>query len=53
MCYSIDPDVRALEVRVGARTQHLPVWVRMMDKDSNWGWDNGLKTLIPHALTMR
>ena len=24
----------------------------MMDKDSNWGYDNGLKTLIPHMLTM-
>ena len=23
----------------------------MMDKDSRWGYNNGLKTLIPHALT--
>jgi len=51
MCASIDPDIRALEIRVGVRTQHLPVFVRMMDKDSNWGEDNGLSTLIPHALT--
>jgi len=50
MCYSIDEDLRAQEVRVGVQTQHLPVFVRMMDKDSCWGCDNGLKTLIPHAL---
>lgn len=50
-CFSVDPDRRALEVRVGVRTQHLPVFVRMMDKDSVWSDDNGLSTLIPHALT--
>ena len=51
MCYSIDKNLRAQEVRVGVRTQHLPVLVRMMDKLSCWGYDNGLKSLIPHALT--
>ncbi len=39
-----------LEVRVGYKTQHLPVFVRMYDKWSNWGYDNGLKTVIPTAL---
>ncbi|ELU01911.1 hypothetical protein CAPTEDRAFT_169765 [Capitella teleta] len=51
LCCSIDPDLRALEIRVGFRTQHLPAFIRMMDKDSKWDHDNGLKTLIPHALT--
>lgn len=40
-----------IEVRASWRTQHLPIFVRMMDKDSNWGSAKGLKTLIPTALT--
>ena len=48
--HAVDPEVRCQEVRVGVRTQHLPLLVRMMDKDSNWTYENGLKTLIPHAL---
>lgn len=51
LCASIDTTLRAQEVRVAFRTQHLPVFVRMMDKDSLWGYENGLKSLIPHALT--
>lgn len=39
-----------LEVRVGLHTQQLPIFVRMLDKDSTRGYDNGLKTLIPTAL---
>ena len=39
------------EVRVGYRTQTQPIFVRMMDKFSNWGHDNGLKSVIPCALT--
>ena len=39
------------EVRVGHHTQKLPVFVRMMDKLSNWGHDNGIKSVIPCALT--
>lgn len=42
---------KQVEVRVGFETQNQPIFVRMMDKDSNWGWDNGLKTLITSALT--
>ena len=51
MCFNVDRDLRALEVRVGVRTQHLPVFVRLMDKESRWDDDNGLATLIPHVLT--
>jgi hypothetical protein len=25
-----------IEVRVGCQTQNLPIFVRMLDKDSNW-----------------
>ncbi|CAH1253156.1 KIAA1161 [Branchiostoma lanceolatum] len=41
-----------VEVRVGYRNQDLPIFVRMMDKDSNWGYNNGLRTIIPSALTL-
>ena len=51
MCFDVDRDLRALEVRVGIRTQRLPVFVRLMDKESRWDDDNGLATLIPHVLT--
>ncbi|XP_067840891.1 myogenesis-regulating glycosidase [Heptranchias perlo] len=40
------------EVRVGYRTQTLPCFVRMIDRDSVWGYELGLKSLIPTALTM-
>ncbi|XP_022106979.1 uncharacterized protein LOC110988061 [Acanthaster planci] len=40
-----------IEVRAAFENQNLPIFVRMMDKDSRWGWDNGLKTLITTALT--
>lgn len=40
-----------IEVRAAFENQNLPVFVRMMDKDSRWGWDNGLKTLITTTLT--
>ena len=39
-----------LEVRAGYKTQHLPVFVRMMDKDSVWTGQRGLNTVIPTAL---
>ncbi|CAG7837491.1 unnamed protein product [Allacma fusca] len=39
-----------IEVRVGRGTQHKGVFVRMLDKDSRWGYDNGLKSLIPTLL---
>ena len=41
-----------IEVRVGRRTQTYPIFVRMLDKDSRWGFDNGLKTLVTTLLQM-
>ncbi|XP_072167137.1 myogenesis-regulating glycosidase-like [Diadema setosum] len=42
---------RMIEVRCGHQTQRLPIFVRMFDKESTWGYDNGLQTMIPSALT--
>lgn len=39
-----------LEVRTGWGTQRLHVFVRMLDFDSRWGVNNGLKSLIPTLL---
>ena len=39
-----------LEIRVGWGTQSLHVLVRMLDFDSRWTADNGLKSLIPTLL---
>jgi alpha-glucosidase len=39
-----------VEVRSGRRNQNLPIFTRMLDKDSRWGYDNGLKSLIPTLL---
>jgi len=39
-----------LEIRTGWGTQHLRVFVRMLDFDSRWTADNGLKSLIPTLL---
>lgn len=36
-----------LEVRIGWGTQNLHILVRMLDFDSRWGVNNGLKSLIP------
>lgn len=41
-----------IEVRSGFRTQDLPVFVRMIDKDSTWGVNNGLYTLVTTLLQM-
>ncbi|XP_065075375.1 myogenesis-regulating glycosidase-like [Ochlerotatus camptorhynchus] len=41
-----------VEVRSARRTQDLPVFVRMNGKFSEWGWHNGLATLIPTLLMM-
>ncbi|XP_013183870.2 myogenesis-regulating glycosidase [Amyelois transitella] len=41
-----------IEVRSGMRTQDLPIFIRIVDKDSVWGWDNGLYTLITTLLQL-
>ena len=41
-----------IEVRTGFQTQDLPIFVRMLDKDSNWGFDNGLKSVLTTSLVM-
>lgn len=41
-----------IEVRSAEATQDLPIFVRMIDKDSNWGWNNGLRTLVTTLLQM-
>ena len=38
------------QVRAGYRSQQLPVFVRMLDKESTWGHLNGLRSIIPTAL---
>ena len=43
---------RQIEVRVGRRSQKLPVFVRMLDKFSDWTYDNGLKTMVTTLLQM-
>ncbi|XP_060065783.1 myogenesis-regulating glycosidase-like [Ylistrum balloti] len=40
------------EVRCGFKSQNHQIFVRMADKDSRWGYDNGLKALIPTTLTL-
>lgn len=51
MAMQADTHTRRQEVRVGCLTQHAPLLVRMLDRRSRWGIDNGLRTLIPTALT--
>lgn len=37
---------RMIEVRTAYNQQTIPVFVRMLDKDSVWSWENGLPTLV-------
>ncbi|XP_072938349.1 myogenesis-regulating glycosidase-like [Epargyreus clarus] len=41
-----------IEIRSGIRTQDLPVFIRMVDKDTYWGYNNGLVTLVTTLLAM-
>nr|QOL02380.1 putative family 31 glucosidase KIAA1161 protein [Glyphodes pyloalis] len=41
-----------IEIRSGIRTQDLPVFIRMVDKDTYWGFNNGLATLVTTLLAM-
>lgn len=42
---------KLIEVRVGHQTQHLPVFVRILDRSSIWDENNGLRSVIPTTLT--
>lgn len=39
-----------VEVRTGRHSQHLPIFVRMLDKFSVWGYENGLKSMVTTLL---
>lgn len=41
-----------VEVRSASLTQDLPIFTRFLDKDSFWGFNNGLATLITTLLQM-
>ncbi|XP_023942929.2 myogenesis-regulating glycosidase-like [Bicyclus anynana] len=41
-----------VEVRAGFRTQDLPIFVRMVDRDSIWGLNNGLPTIVTTTIQM-
>lgn len=41
-----------IEVRSGQGTQDLPIFVRMLDKDTEWTFNNGLPSLITTLLQM-
>ncbi|KAF4527887.1 hypothetical protein B566_EDAN012299 [Ephemera danica] len=40
------------EVRSGFETQDLPVFVRMVDKDTRWGINNGLRSMVTTLMAM-
>ena len=48
---SLSPEDSRAQVRVGYFSQVEPVWVRIQDRSSTWGVDNGLKSVLTTALT--
>ena len=52
LAFDSDPHNRSQEVRAAVGVQHLPMFVRLLDKASQWGSDNGLRSVIPHVLTL-
>ncbi|XP_032069047.1 myogenesis-regulating glycosidase-like [Thamnophis elegans] len=46
------PFYELAEVRVGYQTQHIPCFVRIIDRDSIWGYELGLKSIIPTVLSI-
>ncbi|XP_007440185.2 myogenesis-regulating glycosidase-like, partial [Python bivittatus] len=40
------------EVRVGYQSQHISSFVRIIDRDSVWGYELGLKSIIPTVLNI-
>ncbi|XP_075979492.1 myogenesis-regulating glycosidase-like isoform X2 [Anticarsia gemmatalis] len=43
---------KMVEVRSGYRNQDLPIYTRMVDRDSIWGINNGLPTIITTTFQM-
>lgn len=41
-----------VEVRSGQNNQNMPIFMRMIDKDSEWTWNNGLPTLVTTLLQL-
>ncbi|XP_070532692.1 myogenesis-regulating glycosidase-like [Ptychodera flava] len=39
-----------IEVQTAHRTQKLPIFVKLYDRFGRWGYDNGLKSIIPASL---
>lgn len=52
LAHRIDKTNRLQEVRIGYRTQTLPMFVRIIDKDSKWTYDNGLRSLLPSIFNL-
>ena len=52
LAHRIDTTNRLQEVRVGYRTQTLPMFVRIIDKDSDWSYSNGLRSLLPSIFNL-
>lgn len=44
-------ELNGISIGVGYKTQELPIFVKMTDKDSSWNDLTGLKSLIPTILT--
>merc|ERR1719483_1242996 len=51
LAYSADPVFRRQEVRAAWRSQHLPIFTRLMDRMSTWDKKAGLQSIIPSVLT--
>jgi myogenesis-regulating glycosidase len=52
LAYRLDTEQRLQEVRVAYRTQKLPVFVRIIDKDSDWTYKNGLRSMLPSIFNL-
>ncbi|CAF1086019.1 unnamed protein product [Adineta steineri] len=52
LAHRIDENNRLQEVRIAYRTQTLPVFVRIIDKDSHWSYKNGLRSLLPSIFNL-
>lgn len=40
------------EVHVGYKSQSYPIFVRLLNRISNWSTENGLKSVLTPALTL-